>query len=51
MKLRKETGDDTIMTEQERRKRPFKDILSEALLRPLGQFCFFFLVPRREREG
>lgn len=34
--MRKETGDDSIMTEQERNKRPISDIVQEALLRPLG---------------
>ncbi|BGP18633.1 hypothetical protein JCM10213_004183 [Rhodosporidiobolus nylandii] len=33
--LRQETGDETIQTEQERQARPFSDILTETLLRPL----------------
>lgn len=33
-KLRKETGDDTIQTEAERRRRPTSEIVNEALLRP-----------------
>ena len=40
--LRKEMGDDTIMTEQERNARPFGEIVTEALLRPLREF---FLAP------
>jgi hypothetical protein len=33
--LRKETGDDTIQTEQERQRRSAADIAKESLLRPL----------------
>lgn len=39
MQLRKETGDETIQTEQERQARPFSEILSESLLRPLVMLC------------
>ncbi|GAA5918219.1 hypothetical protein JCM6882_003014 [Rhodosporidiobolus microsporus] len=39
-KLRKETGDDSIMTEQERQGRPLSEVLNESLLRPLYMlFC------------
>ncbi|GAA6029057.1 hypothetical protein JCM8097_001572 [Rhodosporidiobolus ruineniae] len=39
-KLRKETGDETIQTEQERQGRPFSEIANESLLRPLVMlFC------------
>lgn len=34
-KLRKETGDESIMTEQERLRRPGGEVLREALLRPM----------------
>lgn len=34
-RLRKETGDETIMTEQERLKRPLSEIAHETLLRPI----------------
>ena len=34
-RLRKETGDESIMTEQERLKRPLSEIAHETLLRPL----------------
>lgn len=34
-KLRKETGDESIMTEQERQGRPLAEIAHETLLRPL----------------
>lgn len=33
--LRKETGDDTIQTEQERQRRSAADIAKQSLLRPL----------------
>lgn len=35
IKMRKETGDDTIMTEQEHRRRPAGEVAREALLLPL----------------
>ncbi|ORY90644.1 MFS general substrate transporter [Leucosporidium creatinivorum] len=38
-RLRKETGDSSIMTEQERRRRPTSEIVSEALLRPFIMLC------------
>jgi len=38
--LRKETGDHTIMTEQERMKRTAKEIMKIALLRPLQMLVF-----------
>ncbi|GAA5856681.1 hypothetical protein JCM8547_005927 [Rhodosporidiobolus lusitaniae] len=34
-KLRQETGDENIVTEQERMRRPFSEIANESLLRPL----------------
>lgn len=34
-RLRKETGDESIMTEQERLKRPLSEIAHETLLRPI----------------
>lgn len=34
-KLRKETGDSSIMTEQERQGRPLSEVANESLLRPL----------------
>ncbi|GAA5823807.1 hypothetical protein JCM11251_003303 [Rhodosporidiobolus azoricus] len=40
IKLRKETGDSSIMTEQERQGRPISEVLNESLLRPLYMlFC------------
>jgi MFS family permease len=34
-KLRKETGDPSYMTEQERNKRPLREIVKTALIRPM----------------
>ncbi|GAA5986139.1 hypothetical protein JCM10908_006426 [Rhodotorula pacifica] len=34
-RLRKESGDNTIMTEQERQKRPISEVMHETLLRPV----------------
>ena len=39
-KMRAETGDLSIMTEQELHRRPLSEILVEALVRPLGSFTF-----------
>ncbi|GAA5989207.1 hypothetical protein JCM11641_006568 [Rhodosporidiobolus odoratus] len=39
-KMRQDTGDESIMTEQERQARPFSEVLNESLLRPL-QMLFF----------